>query len=567
MSSEADTPGFGSQSRRPSFLDRVQARFGGGRVKVTGFVYQPEPQRTGSHARGKQMVAGNFRLAGHLVKQPDTPIWDLSIPDPAFAQELHGFTWLDDLAAAGDWPCRKLAQASVIDWIDRYGAWKGAGWSPDQTGRRLIRWINHALFLMNGQSGENNAKYFRSLGDQASYLSRRWQVASVGLPRFEALTGLLYAGISLDGLEHLVAPAAEALGRECEDQIDQDGGMASRNPEELTAVFTLLKWAAQAVDGAGRHAEANHLSAIERIAPILAALRHADGALPRFHGGGRGGEGLLEHELASTKGGETPPPAMLAMGYAQLRDSRTTVIVDAAPPPKGKASRTAHASTLGQEVTSNRQPIIVSCGSGVSFGPSWARAGRATPSHSTLCMDGVSTGRLRSRPEGEILAGGARHVAARMDRIMSGHTLLTSHDGYRKAFGLTHMRELTLGFGGTSLKGEDSLRTLSAADKQAFDLKIDEVGFDGIPFSIRFHLHPEVAPSIDLGGKAVSLELRNGEIWVMRLATSVEVRLEPSVLLEKGRLEPRPSQQVVLSSRAIEYGASVSWSLAKAKDF
>jgi len=58
----------------------------------------------------------------------------------------------------------------------------------------------------------------------------------------------------------------------------------------------------------------------------------------------------------------------LAMGFARLAGGRTTVIVDAASPPDGRAGGSAHASTLGFEMTSGRRPVIVSCGSGAVRG-------------------------------------------------------------------------------------------------------------------------------------------------------------------------------------------------------
>ncbi len=39
-------------------------------------------------------------------------------------------------------------------------------------------------------------------------------------------------------------PPVSALARECEHQIDAQGGLPTRNPEELLEVFTLLTWAA-----------------------------------------------------------------------------------------------------------------------------------------------------------------------------------------------------------------------------------------------------------------------------------------------------------------------------------
>ena len=139
------------------------------------------------------------------------------------------------------------------------------------------------------------------MGKQVVYLSRRWKTASSGLPRFEALTGLIYAGLALQGMDHLIDPALEALTRDCQTQIDANGGIPSRNPEDLLEVFTLLTWAALALTEAGQTPSQEHIAAIERIAPALLALRHADGDLARFHGGGRGMEGRLDHALANSR--------------------------------------------------------------------------------------------------------------------------------------------------------------------------------------------------------------------------------------------------------------------------
>jgi len=60
--------------------------------------------------------------------------------------------------------------------------------------------------------------------------------------------------------------------------------------------------------------------------------------------------------------------------------------------------------------------------------------------------------------------------------------------------------------------------------------------------------------------------LKSGEIWVFRHDTTAEMRLEPSVYLEKGRLRPRETKQIVLTGRAIEYATRTRWSLAKAQE-
>lgn len=88
----------------------------------------------------------------------------------------------------------------------------------------------------------------------------------------------------------------------------------------------------------------------------------------------------------------------------------------------------------------------------------------------------------------------------------------------------------------------------------------------GVPFKLRFHLHPDAEPELDLGGTAVSVALRSGEIWVFRHNSQAHLSLEPSVYLEQGRLAPRATQQIVLSALAQDYATRISWTLAKAKE-
>ena len=549
------------------FVNRLYARLSHRQPAARGFVSQPEPRTIGSFARGRQMVAGNLLFAGYLIEAQDCDLWAVVPPDTAYEDEIHGFAWLDDLAAVGDPQARALAQKWVWGWIGRYDAGQGHGWSPDLTGRRVIRWINHAIFLLRGQDSAASAAFFRSLAGQTWYLSKRWRSAHPGLPRFEALTGLIYSGLALEGREALADPAIAALAKECRSQIDDQGGLPTRNPEELLDVFMLLTWAAAALAEVGRDPPPAQTEAIARIAPTLRTLRPADGGLARFHGGGRGLDGRLDHALAASEVREAAEGG-LSMGYARLSGGRTSIIIDASAPPRAAASLNAHASTLAFELTSGRRPLIVNCGSGASFGVEWRRAGRATPSHSVLCLDGFSSARLGAaiRGRGEPLVDGPVEVPIDRKQLEDGTRFSGGHDGYVAEYGLTHARTLDLTFDGRGLAGEDMLFAMDPAAERIFDRVLNGPKLGGVPFDIRFHLHPEVDATIDLGGAAVSMALKSGEIWVFRHDSAAELTLQPSVYLENGRLKPRATKQIVLSGHAMAYATRVRWSLAKAQD-
>ena len=549
--------------RMSSWLNRWHARRTAKTRPPTGFLSQPEPRTIGRFIKGQQLVAGQVLLAGHLVELDEQSIWDVPQPSPGFTDALQGFGWMDDLAALGDRSARDTAQDWTFEWIERYRDGSGPGWTPELTGRRVIRWINNAVLLSAGQPDPNVEAFHLSLAQQTLFLAKRWSATPPGLARIEALTGLIYAGLSLRGMEGHVDTAADGLAEECKLRVDADGGMPTRNPEDLLEIFTLLNWAALTLAESGRKARAEHSAAIQRIAPTLRTLRHSDGGLARFHGGGRGGEGRLDQALATSGVKKAAAPG-LAMGYARLHGGRTSLIMDAAPPPTGDAAYDAHASTLAIEVTSGRRPMIVSCGSGAEFGAAWHKAGRATPSHSVLGLDGFSSSRLVGDGENLRLTGGPHEVHAQSvtDDGLSG--IVAGHDGYMPTHGLGYVRRIEMSSDGRMIHGEETLAAVSEAEQAKFDEALSRER--GIPFSLRFHLHPDVDASLDLGGTAISLALKSGEIWVLRYEGKYRLQLERSVFLEKGRLEPRAAKQVVLSGVALDYATRIRWSLAKAQE-
>ncbi|SHI82909.1 heparinase II/III family protein [Wenxinia saemankumensis] len=550
------------------FLDRRAARRAVRRGRPAPLVGIPEPRLLGRVDQGRRMLEGRFLLGGAAIEAPGAAIWDVAAEEGPARDAAQGFLWLDDLAALGGEAARGRAQDWTFRWIDAAGRGRGPGWTVPLTARRVIRWIDHAPFLLQGRGAEDEARFFRLLVAQVHFLAQRWPAGPAGLPRIEALAAIVYAGLALQGQDGMAGPALAALAQESMRQVDAGGGLASRNPEDLLQVLTLLNRAVLAAAEADRAVPEPVTAAIHRIVPALRTLRHSDGALARFHGGGRGNEGRLDHALAAA-GRRGARAEAAAMGFRRLSGGRTTLIVDAAPPPIGLASAEGHASTLAFELTSARRPLIVNCGSGRTFGRDWRRAGRATPSHSTLGIDGVSSARLAPEGTGNAagwLAEGPGRVQAVSSDLGDGTRLELSHDGWRGSHGLTHARTLDLGSDGRALVGEDILTTLSDADAQRFDRVMQKTGMQGIAFSIRFHLHPDVEAELDTGGAAVLLHLVSGEDWLFQGEPGARLTLERSVYLESGRPRPRATQQVVLSGRTLAYATRMRWSLAKTHD-
>jgi uncharacterized heparinase superfamily protein len=164
------------------------------------------------------------------------------------------------------------------------------------------------------------------------------------------------------------------------------------------------------------------------------------------------------------------------------------------------------------------------------------------------------------------MADRAHVTQTRPTETAEGHALRLAHDGWVATHGLTHSRLLILSHDGRHLGGQDELRAISPDDRKRLAQVMERKAEAEIRFAIRFHLHPDVDAAIDLGGNAVSLALKSGEIWIFRHSGAQGLSVEPSVYLEKGRLNPRASKQIVLSGHVDTFDAVIGWTLAKAQD-
>lgn len=536
-----------------------------------GFLRRPEPKAIGHPGRGEQIVSGVLHLGG-IALTDDFFSGDLPA---SVAAELHGFGWLDDLAAIGSPKARSVAQHHVMVWLRRHREPQGGApeWAPAITGRRVLHWIFHAGMILPGLDRDQAEPYFRALDQHLNHLRATWYETPDGLPRLEALAGLAIGALSLRDRQAIAQPALIALAEEA-DAMGVDTLSESRAPEALLEAMALLVWAQEVADEAGQDSPPELRAIISDIAPILRALRHADGGLPSFHGGGRGAAGRLDRCLRAAEGAALPSHG-LAMGFARMARARSTLFLDAAAPPGGPAAVRAHASTLGFEFTVARQPIIVNCGPGDGFGPLWAKASRATPCHSALCLEGLSSSRLNpNRDEGEpdILTERPGLVWAGDCDALGNLTppdcgpvhspepahLLSGHDGWLDSHGLTHLRELWLSPDGVTLQGEDSLAALDASAQA----RLDRIRPDrGLAFDIRFHLHPDIEARQE--AQEIVLTLPGGDEWRFGHDGVGALTLEASCLLDRNLAEPRPARQIVLSALLQGRAIQIGWTLAR----
>ncbi len=526
----------------------------------------PQDLRTADPSFAVELANGHFGLAGALALTGGGSPFAIRPPSAEWQKELLGFGWLRHLRAAclsGDAEARETALSLVRDWIRRARRPHGPGWEAAIVARRLISWLSHSGFLLEGASQRDYDALLRSLDMQMRYLGGALHEMPAGAPRLTALTALVMAGLAIADQEHVLDEHERPFIAELERQIEADGAHVSRNTGVLIELLLDLLPLRQCFAVRDRLVPDALDAAIARALAMLRHMRLGDGHLARFNGVGATATDALATVLAydETQGVELPRETR--GGYCRLQRRQSLLIMDAAPPPPLVLAGEAHAGALSFELSSGRHPLIVNCGAPGPAHQDWRLTARATASHSTLTLDDSSSARLvrRSGLERHIgappLAGPTR-VERRIEEPGEGAIAVEAwHDGYLGALGLIHERRLRLDAMGHVLEGEDRLRLASRG------ARIASAGEPAVSFAVHFHLHPAVEATLAEDAGRVRLRLVDGHVWHFEAVGLVPL-LEESVYLAEFS-GPRRSVQIVLRGTA-RGETSIAWRLARVPD-
>lgn len=534
---------------RLRFGDRLAARMAGLSHRRMALVIDPA-----------WPVLGDPELAEMLLGNPkDGPV-PRGAPFPDTLAQ-HGFAFLDDLASHARPEAYRLACAWVDHWLTSWGRGGGPGWHLLLAAARLERLTRHADWLCSGPEGLAPARLERALACHHRFALRRLGALRHDTAGLVALARLIAAAAVLDGAATLLSRAQTELDPLLARVVASDGGIADRCPETVGEVFIALAFAARALDLAEVAPLPGHREALARMAPVVRALRLGDGRLTRCHGGHGGVASALDAALSVLSAPRSDARPAPAMGFVRLARGRAVVIADLELPPVGVAGADPHASTLGFEMSDGRSPLLVNCGSGVGFGADWQRVARMSASHNTLILDRHSSTPVTGGEQaGEGAVPGDVQADIRTD--LPDAYVVGAHNGYVHHYGLIHVRRLDLDLEGDTLRGEDLLSAVTEAEKRRFQ---KAAGGKGVPYALRFHLHPDVDVHLDDETGTVLLALPNGARWRFRHAgdAALPLRLDASVYLDNTRAEPRASRQIVLEGRARDFATTLRWSFGR----
>lgn len=508
----------------------------------------PDDAVPGDARAGQAIRSGYVLFRGK--KQPlDTLDFARLDLGPAFADHLHSFAWLRDLAGAGTREHgAPIAEGVMRKWLATHHETPSEpAWRADNAGWRLLFWTAHAPLILSSSDLVYRSLVLNCIARTARHLDRSADKAPMGLPRIVAWSAIVAASMLIPGGNARKLFGEAGLRRAIDTGFHPDGGIVSRSPLAQVEAIMALTMLGAVYDVRREARPAVLIDALARAVPALLGLTHGDGGLGNWQGAGAIAPATVQGIVQASGVRARPLRQARDWGYQRISAGATVVQIDAAPPPVARLAEAGCASTGAIEISDGPHRLIVNCG-GAGLEGAWiprdlAQGLRTTAAHSTLVLDDCNSTALM--PDGT-LGRGVTEVELNRQELDNGSRVELSHDGYVRRIGYIHRRLLMVSGDGKEIRGEDMLTPAERRRKPA-----------KLPVLLRFHLAPGVEPTLTADNQAALLRIDMGALWQYRTGSGV-LTLEDSLWVDPdGR--PHPTKQLVVTSEALPGGSSIGW--------
>jgi uncharacterized heparinase superfamily protein len=512
----------------------------------------PRDHVQGERGRGDALLSGRFTVGSETFSLKDLDFGQVGAAG-TLAEQLQGFSWLRDLAAAASREKgARLAEAVVGRWLLAHGTKVDGAWAPHLWGERILFWTAYAPYILSSSDSGYRSALLNTLARGARHLDANADKAAAGLDRVIAWCGVVAAGLLVQGGVPRVARGEAGLARALASAQFDDGGLISRSPFEqmrLVDCFGLLRacyLAAKQIIPEGIEAAAQASLA------ALHGIMMGDGALSSWQGCGPGEPARLTALIDGCGLRARPLRQARGWGYQRMSALGTVLVLDAAPPPPQKMAEQGSASTLAFELSDGAQRLVVNCGGPgpvpTDLPDELVQGLRTTAAHSTLVLADTNSTNIQS--DGS-LGKGVDDVTIDRSEDNDASRLEASHDGYVRSFGLLHKRSLMLGNDGKELRGADQL--IPKGRK-----KIREA----VAYAARFHLAPGVEATITANGMGAILRSKGAPPWNVRCRGG-NLAVEESLWID-GRGQPHRTNQLVIVGEVSALGGDIGWTFRRA---
>jgi uncharacterized heparinase superfamily protein len=464
------------------------------RLRLTGAIPHgltaiPKDLRPPHRMRGQAILDGRWRFGSSAVTTtPDHAPWGPPFPSLHFADRIHRFHWLRDVAAHGA-VGEARARSLTASWIDTFGKWDSFAWRLGVTADRQINLLSAGPWLLGGFEGASRDGLLDLLARQGRHLLVSGGEEQEPNGRFRIAVATVMSGAVIAEMPKALDLGLAMLEQECSQQILADGGHVSRSPEALAQALFDIQAVEELLLRLGMNAPGFLTRLQPRMAAMLGFFTLPDGGLLADNGGSDGliaGSPSLSQAALAPYGTTASKFSFARLsGYQRVQAEELTLYLDTGQGPARLYGGHTHAGGLSITVDDGPDRLIGPCAVHADLDPVFRDAARRTPAHSVLSLNGEDSAIFAfDALTGLRAPDGPPSISAHRLEENDQYLLEGQHGGWRVRHGLIYRRRLYIGKDGARIIGEESLSRPMSETAPA--------SHGAAPYAIRFHLHPAV---------------------------------------------------------------------------
>ena len=439
---------------------------------------------------------GNIEVGQNLLKKANlfgNVLLDVKTDNPwrilPFSEEVEvgidGFSWLNDLAIINNQSARDLSES----WIDLFPL-NRLNINTYSSSARLSAILRNFSYLKITSKKEILNKVNKIVKNDYHFLNSHKYFSFNILERLTICHSLILSGYVFNFTKKKQTKTIRLMIKQLLLFKNRVKMGEIRNPEELSKIFAFLH---EITEIATVLESDNSFLELERLRKLsyhfgssLRYLQFGNGSLVSAHGGCLGDYNKyvkLLGEIKKYKVGDK----VSHLGFKRVDGARMSIIIDVSPPLYAKRDGIAHAGFSSFELYYGSKAIFVNCGGGNRFGHEYRKYCQSSKAHNVLLFNEKSQCSFGKKYFSKNTAfyyikDGPKKTRMHCGNAISEKTLELSHDAYKKDYGISVLRNLSVDLVKNCVMGEDMVTPNGGSKKDLTDAIV----------SLYFHVHPSV---------------------------------------------------------------------------
>jgi uncharacterized heparinase superfamily protein len=460
-------------------------------------------------------------------------------------EQMHNFFWLNLIDRKTDHI--KLKKIIYI-WILKNAKYRKKIWETSTLSARVISWVLNIDIILSNSTFDFKRNFLNCIISQTNHLKKNIRFEKDLSKKIEILTAIIVTGLVFKEYEENFKIGIKELESIVKFFFDSNGFPLSRNPSDLIFFSKYFIFCKEVIKDSQKYVPEFLEDIIQKNLNCIQFIKTPNNQLPLFNGASLVNLGQIQKYLDNFKPNNKKD---IIGGLFKMKHKNHFVIVDIDKPPEKKFSKSYQSGPLSFEYFLDGIKIITNSGFGNHISKKAELLSRVTACQSTLTINDTSiTIFEKNEIIKKIFGNSIKNSFKSFDVNLKNENGLVgfsaSNNGYEKAFGCTHRREIYLDKENNYLKGTDHI----------FKTK------DGYPirYAFRFHVNPELSLVKTMSGNSALIQITKNKSLLFTV-NEEKLEIEKSIFL--GEKKIIDSACITISGNLVNKNKIFNWEIRK----